>query len=109
MKNKKTIREHFRKVCMQRDSFRCVICLCIAPKNTKPEDYFDVHHITDRHEMPNGGYILENGITLCPDCHSKAENYHALGKAIPGYSSEELYKIIGSSKEKAIKVASEGL
>lgn len=58
--------------------------------------------------MPNGGYVKENGISLCPLCHMKAENFHLMGEAKPGYSPDELYALIGSSKEKAI-AASEKL
>lgn len=32
--------------------------------------------INDRHEMPNGGYAKENGITLCPQHHMAAEKFH---------------------------------
>jgi hypothetical protein len=60
----------------------------------------DIHHITDRKEMPNGGYVPENGIALCRDgfgmdCHAKAE----LG--FQKYMPSDLYRIIRSSKEKA--------
>ena len=47
----------------------------------------DSHHITDRKEIINGGYVLENGISLCSACHWKAEQYHITGEAAHGYSS----------------------
>lgn len=31
----------------------------------RAERDLDAHHITDRNEMPNGGYVPENGISLC--------------------------------------------
>lgn len=73
--------------------------VCRKPQTTLSP--LDAHHITDRNEMPNGGYVKENGISLCPICHIRAENFHRTGTALPGYSPDELYKLIGSSKEKA--------
>lgn len=64
------------------------------------------HHILDRHLFLNGGYVAENGITLCDaptGCHWKAEHWHATGTPYPGYSAEELYNKIGSSLDKAIE------
>lgn len=53
--------------------------------------------------MPNGGYVLENGITLCKECHIKSEKYHLTeGKEfVLGYHPNDLYKLIDSSKGKA--------
>lgn len=62
------------------------------------EDEADAHHITDRHEMPFQGYSVFNGITLCAECHWKAEDYH-VNKGLswePGYHPDDLYAIIGS-------------
>jgi predicted HNH restriction endonuclease len=69
---------------------------------------FDAHHITDRHEMPNGGNVLENLIFLCPECHRKAEAYHRNEDPEDGFWPDQLYKLIGSSYEKAV-AASERL
>ncbi len=96
---KKAIRDAFRRAVFDRDGYRCVMC-------GKTEGKLDAHHIEDRHAMPNGGYVLENGITLCAgddtdNCHWKAEQYHATGTAFPGYSPEELFDQIGSSLEQA--------
>ena len=55
--------------------------------------------------MPEGGYVEENGISLCPGCHEKAEVFHSTGKSLPGFSPEELYVLIGSSLEKATSAA----
>ena len=51
--------------------------------------------------MPNGGYVKENGISLCPSCHEKAEVFHSTGSALPGWSPDDLYARIGSSRELA--------
>ncbi len=61
------------------------------------------HHITDRSKMPNEGYVLDNGITLCPLCHVKAEQYHISNgtKYEKGWSPEDLYRVIRSDYESA--------
>jgi predicted restriction endonuclease len=95
--DKKTIREAFRQAVFRRDGYRCAMC-------GRSDVKLDAHHITDRKDMPNGGYVAENGITLCDcdqGCHWKAEHHHATGKAYPGYSPEELYAKIGSDPVKA--------
>ena len=67
------------------------------------EGGLDAHHITDRHEMPNGGYVLSNGITLCSKCHLDAEQYHITnGKYnVENFHPNDLYTVIGSSYEQA--------
>lgn len=65
----------------------------------------DAHHITDRNEMPNGGYVKENGITLCKEkCHMKAEKFHMTGgkEWEDGFHPDDLYEKIDSSKGKAV-------
>ena len=88
----------------ERDGHRCRVC---GAGNCR----LDAHHVTNRNEMPNGGYVAENGITLCDTCHEKAEVWHAsrhthaeprkaaVGEAEPGYAPDELYALIGSSWE----------
>lgn len=56
--------------------------------------------------MPNGGYVKENGIALCPQCHIHAEN--DLQRACPAdhkYKATALYKLIGSSYEEAVEAS----
>ena len=55
--------------------------------------------------MPNGGYVKENGISVCDDCHLKAEEFHSTGTAVEGFSPDDLYKKIGSSHEQAVAAA----
>lgn len=66
--NKKQIRQNFNDSVFKRDKYKCVFC--------KITENLDASHITDRHEMPNGGYAKENGITLCPQHHMDAEKFH---------------------------------
>ena len=94
MKRKQIIRDRFRNEVFTRDGNKCKIC--------GSTDKLDAHHITDRTEMPNGGYVKENGISLCDGkdgCHMKAERYHITGGKdwIDGFHPIELYKLIGSN------------
>jgi predicted restriction endonuclease len=97
MKNKKQKRHNFRKMVFERDHFKCVFC---------ENNAVDAHHITDRNEMPNGGYILENGISLCENHHRMAEKFHETKGEFwfEGFHPDDLYKKINSSKELAIKI-----
>ena len=105
-KKKNLIRTKFKNEVFKRDK-GCKVC-----GEYIWGDNMDAHHITDRNEMPNGGYVKENGITLCKEsktneesCHMKAEKFHISdGKEwVEGLHPDDLYKIIGSSKELAIK------
>jgi len=95
--NKKLVRDKFRESTFKRDLYKCKMC------NSK--ESLDAHHITDRNLMPNGGYVKENGISLCPLCHQKAEEFHSTGTSHPGYSPLDLYAKIGSSEEIARKAS----
>jgi 5-methylcytosine-specific restriction endonuclease McrA len=105
MSDKKEIRRKFRDVCLKRDKITCAKCGLKAKNMEEALKIFDVHHITDRKEMPNGGYVLENGITLCHECHVKAEEFHSTGNAVPGYSIKELYIVINSNYDAAVKAS----
>lgn len=99
--NKKQTREKFRNDVFERDKHICRKCRCNDRK-------LDAHHITDRSEMPCGGYVAENGISLCDaenGCHAKAERYHITGgkEWEAGFHPNDLYEIIKSSKELAIE------
>jgi len=94
---KKKIRSDFRNAVFNRDGYKCKFC-------EETED-LDAHHITDRNEVPNGGYVQENGISLCKVHHELAEVFHSTGTAAPGFAPEDLYKAIGSSYEKAVEAS----
>ena len=115
---KQKIRENFRKAVFERDEFRCVLCGFQSTRERAEHD-LDAHHITPRELMPAGGYVVENGITLCaPErsggraadgCHLKAEL--ALDHPVDAtqgstnwmyrYSASQLYAKICSSREEA--------
>jgi 5-methylcytosine-specific restriction endonuclease McrA len=101
---KKKIRQHFRDICFARDKYACVTCgMQSSPDKAVQE--LDCHHITDRSLMPHGGFVPENGISLCASCHLKAEEYHSTGVAHPGYAPADLYTKINSSHEKALEAS----
>lgn len=117
MNNKKEIRQNFRNAVFKRDKNACQAC---GAKYEIPEGFLDAHHITDRSEMPNGGYVKENGISLCQNpsikvmdelhtCHMKAELFHISGgeEWWPNMHPDDLYKMINSSKELAIEKSNE--
>ncbi|MEK6235790.1 MAG: hypothetical protein N2C14_13865 [Planctomycetales bacterium] len=100
-RQKKEIRAAFRAAVFQPDRYRCRVCgLQSSPE--KAAEQLDAHHITDRHEIANGGYVKENGVSLCKaKCHVLAESHHN-GETPPnGFSPSELYNRIGSSLARA--------
>ncbi len=59
-------RTQFRESTFQRDNHRCVMC--------GVGGQLDAHHIIERRLWSDGGYYLDNGVTLCdPTCHTLAE------------------------------------
>jgi len=104
---KKQVRQKFRDAVFARDAFTCRGCGFVSTAE-RAETELDAHHITDRNEMPNGGYVAENGISLCEVCHAKAEAFNCGEPVLPGFGPAELYTLIGSSEEEA-RAASERL
>lgn len=101
--DKKLIRQAFRDACFKRDQYRCAYCKW-KPKPENIEKELDVHHITNRNDMPNGGYVLENGISLCARCHYNAEQYLQIGSCMD-FAASKLYIIINSSYERAVEAS----
>lgn len=88
-------RVEFKKNVFTRDGFKCKFC--------NETVNLDAHHITDRHEMPNDGYVESNGITLCSIHHLLAEKFHINRgeKWEDNFHPNDLYKMIDSSYQKA--------
>lgn len=104
MNIKKLIRAQFRSDVFERDNYTCLVC----GKKHKDASTLNSHHITDRNLMPKGGYIKENGVTVCEEpCHMLVEKYHiSSGKEWePGFHPSDLYKMIDSSYEKAYNLS----
>lgn len=57
-------RTTFRTRVFSRDRHQCVICGAPA---------VDAHHILDRKLFTDGGYAVDNGSSLCAECHIAAE------------------------------------
>lgn len=89
---KKAVRASFRADVFGRDGYKCAVCGW-----DEYPDSLDAHHITNRNDMPNGGYVKENGITLCPSHHYDAETGLL--------SADGLYARINSSYEQALKAS----
>lgn len=104
---KQAVRQVFRDAVFKRAKNRCQGPGCCV-ENVVLEE-LDAHHITDRNLMPHGGYVTENGISLCPGCHHMAEVYHSTGTATDGFHPDDLYRIIGSSLELAIAASNRKL
>jgi 5-methylcytosine-specific restriction endonuclease McrA len=102
-KKKKQIRKHFRNDVFLRDNYTCKTCGLVSSEERALEE-LDAHHITDRTLMPNGGYVPENGITVCEPCHELAETWHRSNRQSfeKGMHPDDLYRLINSSYEKAV-------
>jgi len=102
MKKKQIIRSNFRNAVFSRDKHKCTFC--------DVTENLDAHHITDRNEMPNGGYVAENGISLCEKHHIDAEKFHITkGKQwVDGMHPNDLYNRINSTYNLA-KIKSKSL
>ena len=100
-KKKKAVRAAFRNAVFERDRHACVTC---GAGHTEAEP-LDAHHITDRTLMPNGGYVASNGVSLCPSCHLMAEAYHISNHQDwhEGFHPNDLYKLINSSYDEAVR------
>jgi len=107
-KEKEKIRERFRTSVFSRDKHKCRVC------GHKPDPQahllvdkapLDAHHITSRKIMPNGGYVKENGISLCGKCHIYAEAYKEVSGEPKGFSPNDLYFLINSSYDNAYKAS----
>jgi hypothetical protein len=59
-------RDEFREAVFKRDNFKCVFCDCT--------EELDAHHLVERRLFTDGGYYLDNGVTLCQVHHLKAES-----------------------------------
>ena len=117
-KLKKEVRSNFRKSVFERDKYTCQICgHAYSEKDSEPsKGIINAHHIIDRNELQNGGYVKENGITVCDEngmfqgevsCHMIVEQWHMTGGDIKRveeqYRPDNLYRIIKSSHAEAIR------
>lgn len=109
MSTKNDVRSAFRRAVFTRDRYRCVVCARQwSEADADPSlGRINAHHITDRREFPNGGYVAENGVTVCDgqdSCHWRCEAYHRTGGTAPepGLAPSDLYAKIGSDITRAL-------
>lgn len=55
-----------------RDGFKCQCCEVVGV-------YLTAHHIKSFAHYPELRFEVDNGITLCEECHSKTDNYKGRG------------------------------
>ena len=58
-------RDEYRESVFARDEHHCVVCDAPA---------VDAHHLIERKLWPDGGYYLDNGASVCAECHLRAES-----------------------------------
>ena len=113
MAKKKQVRAAFRTAVFERDNYTCQVCekKWTAADADPSLGRLNAHHITDRSLMPNGGYVKENGVTVCDggsdSCHMRCEKYHISEGEIwdIGLAPWDLYIKIGSTHEEAVAAA----
>lgn len=69
----------FREAVLKRDGYACVNC----GRNDPPES-LDAHHLIERRLWTDGGYHVDNGVTVCPICHMQAETTSLTPEALRG-------------------------
>jgi len=72
LRNSKKYKE-WRLVVFTRDNFTCVGCRKVGV-------YLEAHHIKSWAKYPKLRYKVNNGITLCKDCHKLTSNYKGKAK-----------------------------
>lgn len=61
--------KEWRMAVFQRDNFNCVKC----GRNSTSKNRLAAHHIINHHSYPEGRTDVDNGVTLCFECHT---NFH---------------------------------
>lgn len=99
---KRAIREAFRADVFKRDGYKCQMCgkPGYDRQGTIKEGKvpLDAHHIQNP-DRSEDYYVKENGITVCDNCHLKAEKFHISGEKEweEGFHPNDLYAKIQSS------------
>lgn len=66
-------RQDFRERCTERDNKECTVPICPHTVTSDPDESGEVHHILERKLWEEGGYIPDNGATVCNFHHRLAE------------------------------------
>jgi 5-methylcytosine-specific restriction endonuclease McrA len=77
VKSQRTMSElkRWRKAVFERDGYTCRHCDKVGGK-------LNAHHIKSYRNFPELREVLENGLTLCVECHKKTDNYGEKAHAI---------------------------
>lgn len=67
-------RKEFRETCVSRDGGECIVPACNKEVTASAEGPGDAHHIIERKLWEDGGYIPENGASVCNEHHRFAED-----------------------------------
>ena len=65
----------WRKSVFERDNYTCQECGARSKKGLKKPVKLVGHHIKSFSEFPKLRFNINNGVTLCDDCHRKTYNY----------------------------------
>lgn len=63
----------WRKSIFERDRYTCQMCLIVGC-------YLEAHHIKSWAKFPELRYEIDNGMTVCRECHKLTDNYKGRGK-----------------------------
>lgn len=64
----------WREAIFKRDDYTCRVCF-------KKGVYLEPHHIKSFAHFPELRVAIDNGLTLCKDCHKKTDNYCGKNKS----------------------------
>lgn len=65
--------KQWRLAVFERDSYKCQVCGLVG-------GYITAHHIKSFAHFPELRFEINNGITLCEECHKLTDNYKGRNK-----------------------------
>jgi hypothetical protein len=77
----------WRSNIFQRDNWTCQTCGARSQEGKKI--FLEAHHIKSWAEYPKLRYVMDNGITLCVECHKLTDNYKGKNNGISKDNSDQ--------------------